>query len=146
VGKLASAALLLEEFLARESATGRLQLALTPRPGARVLVHGHCHQKAFGAMAAMDAALKLIPGLQVEVVEASCCGMAGGFGLEAEHFDISMAMGELALLPAVRAAAADTAVVANGTSCRQQIRDGAGREARHLAQLLRDALATPPAG
>jgi Fe-S oxidoreductase len=146
VGKLASAALLLEEFLARESAAGRLKLALAPQPGARVLVHGHCHQKAFGAMAAMDAALKLIPGLQVEVIESSCCGMAGGFGLEAEHFDISMAMGELALLPAVRAAAADTAVVANGTSCRQQIRDGAGREARHLAQLLRDALALPPAG
>ena len=89
----------------------------------------------------MQQTLALIPQLKVEVIDSGCCGMAGSFGYEAEHFDLSMQMAELELLPAVRAAAEDTLLVANGFSCRHQIADGAGREARHVACLLRDALA-----
>ncbi len=139
--RVASRALLLEEFLAAEQAAGRLRLDLEPLPQKRALLHGHCHQKAFDAMQATRAALGLVPDLEVEVIETSCCGMAGSFGFEARHYDVSLAMAELALLPAVRKASADTLVVADGTSCRHQIADGAGREARHVARVLADALA-----
>ncbi|MBU0622559.1 MAG: 4Fe-4S dicluster domain-containing protein [Gammaproteobacteria bacterium] len=142
VTKLAKSAVLLEEFLAREYDAKRLALPLKPLTG-KVLVHGHCHQKAFGAMPAMAKVLGLVPGLQVEFIESSCCGMSGSFGMEAEHYDVSMKMGELSLLPTVRAADADTLLIANGTSCRHQIRDGAAREATHLAQVLRLALPLP---
>jgi Fe-S oxidoreductase len=84
--------------------------------------------------------LALVPGLEVKVVESSCCGMAGAFGFEASHYDVSMKMAEAALLPAVRAADADTLVVADGTSCRHQIADGARREALHVARVLEAAL------
>jgi hypothetical protein len=139
VATLAKSAVLLEEFLAREHDAKRLTLPLKPLTE-KVLVHGHCHQKAFGAMPAMAKVLGLVPGLQVEFIEASCCGMAGSFGMEAEHYEVSAQMGELSLLPQVRAADADTLLIANGTSCRHQIRDGAAREARHLAQVLQRAI------
>jgi len=132
---IASHAMLFEEFLAREAAAARLVLPLTPQPG-RALLHGHCHQKAFGAMAPVEAALRLIPGLDVETIESSCCGMAGSFGYHAETIDVSLAMGELSLLPAVRKANADAIIVADGTSCRHQIKDGTGREAIHVARVL----------
>jgi Fe-S oxidoreductase len=137
---IASQALLLEEFLAREHAVGRLKLALKSFPGQPVLLHGHCHQKAFGAMSAVQQALALVPGLEVKAIESSCCGMAGAFGYEAEHQEVSMRMGEMNLLPAVREAPAKAWVVADGTSCRAQIRDGAGREAMHVARVLAAAL------
>jgi len=86
-------------------------------------------------------ALSLVPGLKVETVESSCCGMAGSFGYEAEHYEVSMKMAELSLLPKVRAAGEDTLLVADGTSCRHQIADGAAREAVHVAQVLARALA-----
>ena len=143
---LAGQALLLEEFLWREHAAGRLRLPLRSNGARRVLVHGHCHQKAFGAMAAVMGCLGLVPGVQAEAIESSCCGMAGAFGYEAEHHATSLQMAELALLPAVRAAPADAVIVADGTSCRQQIRDGSGREAVHAARLLADALAAAPGG
>ncbi len=137
---LAEHALLLEEFLAQQHDAGELRLALRPLGARRALVHGHCHQKAFATMHAMRQVLALIPELEVEIIDSSCCGMAGAFGYEAEHFDLSMQMGELALLPAVRDAGEDTVLVVNGTSCRQQIRDGTGREARHIARVLQQAL------
>jgi Fe-S oxidoreductase len=137
---LAARAVLFEEFLAAEQAAGRLSLDLKSHDGGRVLLHGHCHQKAFAAMAAVEAALKLVPGLEVETVQSSCCGMAGAFGYGAETYAASVEMGEVALLPAVRAADAETLVVAGGTSCRHQIRDGTQREAVHPARFLRDAL------
>jgi Fe-S oxidoreductase len=137
---LSSQALLFEEFLAREHAAGRLHLALAQRPGQRALLHGHCHQKAFGAMSAVESTLRLIPGLEVETVTSSCCGMAGSFGYEAEHFDASMRMAEASLLPKVRDAGHATTIVADGTSCRHQIHDGTRREAVHVARVLRDAL------
>jgi Fe-S oxidoreductase len=138
--EVAMNAFLFEEFLARERAAGRLELALKPLPQKKALLHGHCHQKAFAAMPAVEQVLKLIPGLAVETVESSCCGMAGAFGYEAAHYDVSMKMGELSLLPKVRAAGADELIVADGTSCRHQIRDGAGREALHVARVLERAL------
>jgi Fe-S oxidoreductase len=103
-------------------------------------VHGHCHQKAFGAFDAVLEALRLIPNLQVEAITSSCCGMAGAFGYEKEHAGTSRAMAELDLLPAVRDAAPDTLIVADGTSCRHQIANGTPREALHVAQVLARAL------
>jgi Fe-S oxidoreductase len=138
--ELAMNAFLLEEFLAREHAAGRLTLELAPLPEKRALLHGHCHQKAFDAMPAVRKALELVPGLEVEAIESSCCGMAGAFGYEAAHYDVSMKMAELTLLPRVRKAAANELIVADGTSCRHQIRDGAGRAALHVARVLERAL------
>jgi FAD/FMN-containing dehydrogenase/Fe-S oxidoreductase len=137
---LARQAALFEEFLAREAEAGQLELALRPLP-ARALLHGHCHQKAFGAMPAVERALGLVPGLEVATLEASCCGMAGAFGYEAEHYEVSMKMAEAALLPAVRVAPTDALIVAGGTSCRQQIAHGSRRAALHVARVLERALA-----
>jgi Fe-S oxidoreductase len=143
--RLAMHALMFEEFLVREAALGRLKLPLKP-VGKRALVHGHCHQKAFGMMGAVERILKLIPGLAVETVESSCCGMAGAFGYGADTIDVSLKMAELSLLPAVRKAAPDTLVVADGTSCRHQIKDGSGRDALHVARVLAMSLNPSAAG
>ena len=139
-GAVAAAALTFEEFIVRERAAGRWPLAFKRLPYARALVHGHCHQKAFGVVPQIVAVLQLVPELTVEVVESSCCGMAGAFGYQAEHLDVSLRMAEATLLPTVRRATADTAIVADGTSCRHQIRDGAQREALHVAKILADAI------
>jgi Fe-S oxidoreductase len=139
--RLSDAVLNFEEFLLHEKKEGRLALSLAPI-AKRALVHGHCHQKSFGIFGAVTEALKLVPGLAVEPIESSCCGMAGSFGYGAETIDVSLAMGELSLLPAVRAAEPEAIIVADGTSCRQQIRDGAGREALHVARVLAKSLAT----
>ena len=117
-------AFLFEEFLAREKKAGRLELALKPLPQKTALLHGHCHQKAFGAMSAVQEALSLVPDLAVSTIESSCCGMAGSFGYEAEHYDTSIAMAELSLLPGRAQGRPDTLIVADGTSCRHQIADG----------------------
>ncbi len=130
---------LFEEFIAREHDRKRFALEFKPLPGGKTLVHGHCHQKAVGAMKSLRKVLRLIPEFEFEFIEASCCGMAGSFGLEAEHADVSMQMAELDLLPALRAAP-DAAILANGFSCRHQIREGVDREPMHVALLLRDAL------
>jgi FAD/FMN-containing dehydrogenase/Fe-S oxidoreductase len=137
--QVADNALFFEEFLAREAAAGRLALPLKPLRK-RALLHGHCHQKSFDAMGAVESALKLVPELEVEKIESSCCGMAGAFGYHTDTIDISRAMGELSLLPAVRKAPDDAIIVADGTSCRHQIHDGAGREAVHVARVLAMAL------
>jgi FAD/FMN-containing dehydrogenase/Fe-S oxidoreductase len=137
--RLAENAFLFEEFLAREQKEQRLNLPLQPLDK-RALLHGHCHQKAFATMSSVETALRLIPNLQVETVESSCCGMAGSFGYHADTIDVSLAMGELSLLPAVRKAPDDTLIVADGTSCRHQIHDGTGRDAAHVARVLAMAL------
>ena len=143
--RLASSALLIEEFLAREHRAGRLRLKLAPIREKRALIHGHCHQKAFDALAPAVEVLRLIPEMQVDVIDSSCCGMAGAFGYEAAHYDVSMKMAELSLLPAVRAADKDTLIVADGTSCRHQIADGTRaadqRQAMHVVRVLARALA-----
>jgi FAD/FMN-containing dehydrogenase/Fe-S oxidoreductase len=128
-------ALLFEEFLVREAEAGRLQLKLA-RVAAKALVHGHCHQKSFGAFKPVEQVLRLVPDLEVETIESSCCGMAGAFGYGADTFQASIDMAELSLLPAVRRADAQTLVVADGTSCRHQIRDGTERSALHVARIL----------
>ncbi|HEY2007365.1 MAG TPA: FAD-binding and (Fe-S)-binding domain-containing protein [Rhizomicrobium sp.] len=133
--RAAAHALLFEEFIVREAKAGRFKPVFKPAIR-KALLHGHCHQKAFGAMGAVEATLNLIPDLKLEKIESSCCGMAGAFGYQAETAEISRAMGELSLLPAARAADADTVLVADGTSCRHQIEDGAHRKAVHVASLL----------
>ncbi len=127
-------ALLFEEFVAREARAGRFAVSLKAAD-APILLHGHCHQKAFGAVTPILDVLRLIPGAKPELIESSCCGMAGSFGYEAKHHEVSMQMAEAALLPAVRRQP-DAIVVADGTSCRHQIADGAQREAVHVALLL----------
>jgi FAD/FMN-containing dehydrogenase/Fe-S oxidoreductase len=142
---LSEHAFLLEEFLANESKAGKLdvlkaKLKPTNQP---ILLHGHCHQKAFGAVSPILDVLKLIPNAKPELIESSCCGMAGSFGYEASHYDVSMQMAELSLLPAIRQVP-NAIVVADGTSCRHQIHDGTKgenqREAIHVAQLLANHL------
>ena len=137
---LAEHSLLFEEFLARERAAKRLDLRLKALDASNALVHGHCHQKAAGGFGAVGEVLRMVPELEVETIETGCCGMAGAFGYEAEHYDVSMRMAELGLLPAVRDADGDALIVADGVSCRHQIRDGAGREALHAARVLEMAL------
>ena len=117
------------------------QLALRALPQTRALLHGHCHQKAFDAFAPVAPLLRRIPGLAVDMIESGCCGMAGSFGYEAEHYDVSRAMAELALLPAVRGRDRDTLIVAGGTSCRHQIADLSGRAALHPVRVLARSLA-----
>jgi FAD/FMN-containing dehydrogenase/Fe-S oxidoreductase len=136
---LAGKAFLFEEFLAQHAA--RLPFRETRQ---RVLLHGHCHQKAFDAMPAVEKLLRAVPGLEVSTVQTSCCGMAGSFGYEAEHYEISVKMAEAALLPAVRNAP-EAIVVADGTSCRAQIGHGSGRSAVHIARFLESALSARPA-
>jgi Fe-S oxidoreductase len=138
---LARGVQLFEEFVDSERAAGRFGLALTPMEGRTVLLHGHCHQKAFDTVGAAVSALRLIPGLSVETFDSTCCGMAGSFGYEAEHHEMSLKIGELGVLPKFRSAAPDTVLAANGTSCRHQIADTTGREARHLVRILDDASA-----
>ena len=139
--QLAENAYLLEEFLVREKRAGRLNLSLQPIAQKQALLHGHCHQKAFGIMSDVEEVLSWIPDLNCTTIESSCCGMAGAFGFEAEHIDVSLKMGELSLLPAVRSAETDTLIIADGTSCRHQIHDGTAREAVHVASVLATALA-----
>ncbi|WP_213770014.1 FAD-binding and (Fe-S)-binding domain-containing protein [Bradyrhizobium sp. dw_78] len=128
-------ALLFEEFLVREAEAGRLKLPLGPIAG-QALVHGHCHQKSFGALKPVEQILRLIPDLKVETIQSSCCGMAGAFGYGADTYQASIEMAELSLLPAVRRADAAALIVADGTSCRHQIKDGTERHALHVARVL----------
>ena len=127
-------------FVARESDAGALDEVAWKDKSRRVLLHGHCHQKALEGMSALEKILAL-PGFEVSTVDSGCCGMAGAFGYEEEHYDISIKMAERRLAPAVRAASSDTIVAAPGTSCRAQIKDTTGREAMHPAEVLFAALA-----
>lgn len=136
---VAAQAMLLEEFLAREAQAGNLKLPLKAIKK-KAFLHGHCHQKSFAGMGAVERVLRLVPELDVAVIESSCCGMAGAFGYQSETYAVSKAMGELSLLPAVRAADSEAIIVADGTSCRHQIKDGTGRQAIHVARLLADSL------
>ena len=131
--RLAAQSFGLADFLARDG------YEPPPLPQRKALVHGHCHQKALFGMAPDERLLGAL-GLDFELLDSGCCGMAGAFGFEREHYDVSRACGERVLLPAVRDAAPDTLIVADGFSCREQVRQETGRETVHLAQLLRDAL------
>jgi Fe-S oxidoreductase len=132
---VAEASRLPEELLAAAVTEGRLTLA---RKSGRILFHGHCHQKAITGTAATMALLSAVG--EVTEVDAGCCGMAGSFGFEAEHYDLSMRIGELRLFPAVRAEPAETIIAASGVSCRQQIAHGTGRAAIHPLEIVRSAV------
>jgi FAD/FMN-containing dehydrogenase/Fe-S oxidoreductase len=148
---VAAATRLPEELLVAAIASGALSVPQdTGLPGRRILFHGHCHQKALAGTAPTMALLRSIPGTDVVELDAGCCGMAGSFGFEAEHYELSMRIGELRLFPAIRAEAEETVIAATGVSCRQQIAHGTGRPARHPLEIFRQALlprsaAPPPA-
>ncbi|GJE58965.1 hypothetical protein MPOCJGCO_1051 [Methylobacterium trifolii] len=138
--QLARQSLLFEELLAADLAAGRIDLALEDQGGRVAHLHGHCHQKSFGVMGSVESVLRMVPGLDVRPIESSCCGMAGAFGYGADTLDVSLAMAELALFPALRKAGPGDLVVADGTSCRHQIHDGLGLHAEHVARVLDRAL------
>jgi FAD/FMN-containing dehydrogenase/Fe-S oxidoreductase len=138
---LARQSMLFEELLAADLATGRIELPLADQRGRVAHLHGHCHQKSFGLMGSVETVLRSVPGLDLRVIESSCCGMAGAFGYRPESIDTSFAMAELSLFPALRAAGPDDLVVADGTGCRHQIHDGLGIHAEHVARVLDRALA-----
>ena len=137
---LSNCAVTFEEFLADEADTSRLNLPLAPISTDHAMLHGHCHQKAFGLMGAVKKVLGLIPELDVETIETACCGMAGSFGYNAETHDVSIQMAESKLAPAIRKAEKTTLIVADGTSCRHQIIDTTGRRPLHVARILKSAL------
>jgi Fe-S oxidoreductase len=137
---LAKHALLIDEFIAREADRGRIRREVFTDEKRQIKLHGHCHQKSLASLAPTVKSLELPVNYKVQVIPSGCCGMAGSFGYEKEHFDISMKIGGLVLLPAVRSAPADTIIAAPGTSCRHQIKDGTGRIAQHPAEVLCDAL------
>ncbi len=134
--QLADNALLFEEFIDREIQAGHIDRTLFKPLDKAIKYHGHCHQKALSELSALENTLQLIPQATVEKIPSGCCGMAGSFGYEKEHYEVSMQIGELVLFPAVRAAGADTLIVAPGTSCRHQIKDGTGANALHPAEVL----------
>jgi Fe-S oxidoreductase len=139
--ELAPHCLLLDEFIAREADAGRIDASWFTKEKGEVHLHGHCHQKALASVETTVRMLSLPENYQVTVIPSGCCGMAGSFGYEKEHYAVSMQIGELVLLPAVRRLPADAILAAAGTSCRHQIHDGAARTALHPARILRDALA-----
>lgn len=137
--KVAANSFMIDEFLIKLQEEGKLELNLG-KLEKKVLFQAHCHQKADMGTATSMAALRLASGYQVELINAGCCGMAGSFGYEKEHYDISMKIGEEALFPAIRAKDNDWEIAVMGVSCRQQVEDGTGRKARHLVEVLADAL------
>ena len=137
--RVAGAVVTFEEFVAAESRAGRFTLR-NPRAPERILVHGHCHQKAMKVVGPTLEALALTGAERIDEIPTTCCGMAGSNGYEAEHYERSLEAAEVALFPAVRAAPPSAEIAVAGTSCRQQIRTGTGRDARHPAQILADAL------
>jgi len=139
-GKIAQNALTFEEFIAREIDKGNINSAQFTKEKRLIKVHGHCHQKALSSMTPTKKMLALPAGYEVHMINSGCCGMAGSFGYEAEHYDISMQIGELVLFPAVRQQPEDVLICASGTSCRHQIKDGTGRQAKHPIEILWEAL------
>jgi Fe-S oxidoreductase len=137
---VARMAMPIENFLAREAEAGRLKLRFEESPR-RILLHGHCNLKALFGTAGTHAALKLMPGCTVDEIDSTCCGMAGSFGYEEEHYDLSMKIAEMSVAPAVRAAPAGTIIAVPGTSCREQIQHTAGRDSLHPIEVLAGALA-----
>lgn len=131
----------IDEFLSREADAGKVTAAMFTKEERKIVFHGHCHQKALSSVAPSVKLLSLPQNYSVQVIPSGCCGMAGSFGYEKEHYDLSMQIGELVLLPAVRRQSEEVIIAAPGTSCRHQIKDGASRKALHPVEILYDALA-----
>jgi Fe-S oxidoreductase len=138
--RLASRTLLVDEFFAGEATRGRITADSFTNQTRQIKLHGHCHQKALSSLATTVQALSLPRNYSVEAIPSGCCGMAGSFGYEREHFELSMQIGELVLFPAVRQAEDAVLIAAPGTSCRHQIKDGTGRTALHPVEILHAAL------
>jgi len=138
--RIARHTFLFEEWLAREADAKRIDRSQFTTEARQVKIHGHCHQKALSSMVPVKKILSLPPNYSVQLIPSGCCGMAGSFGYETEHYDISMQIGELVLFPAIRQTTSDVIISAAGTSCRHQIKDGTGRHAQHPAEILFDAL------
>ena len=137
---IARNALLFEEFISRETERGNITPDQFTDKALNILLHGHCQQKAVASTAPTIRMLSLPRNYTAEDINDGCCGMAGAFGYEKEHYDLSMKIGEMVLFPAVRAAEADTVIAAPGTSCRNHIADGTGRRALHPVEIMYEAL------
>jgi Fe-S oxidoreductase len=137
---LAPHCLMLDEFIAREAADGRITPDCFTDHARMIHLHGHCHQKALASVEPTVRMLSVPRNYTVKTIPSGCCGMAGSFGYEAEHYEVSMKVGELVLLPAVRQIPVEDLIAAPGTSCRHQVHDGTGRHARHPAEILREAV------
>ncbi len=129
-----------DEFIAREFAAGKIDAALFSSSTKKIKLHGHCQQKAWNALNDTEIILSIPKNYTVETIPSGCCGMAGSFGYEKEHYDLSMQIGELVLFPEVRNADTETIIAAPGTSCRHQIKDGTGAKAKHPVEILWEAL------
>ena len=138
---LAKNVFLIDEFLASEISKGVIHPALFTKEKKQVLLHGHCQQKALSSVNPSATIVSLPENYSVEIIPSGCCGMAGSFGYEKEHYELSMQVGELVLLPAVRKSSSETIIAAPGTSCRHQVKDGTGRKAKHPVEVLYEALA-----
>jgi Fe-S oxidoreductase len=138
--KIAQHSFMIDEFLANEREVGHLRPDQFTTEKRLIKLHGHCHQKALASMVPTKKMLTLPANYEVQLIPSGCCGMAGSFGYEEEHYDLSMQVGELVLFPAVRGAAPETIIAAPGTSCRHQIKDGTGRHAQHPVEVLWEAL------
>jgi Fe-S oxidoreductase len=138
--ELAKHVMTIEEFLSKEMEKGNIRKELFKPEKKSIRVHGHCQQKALSSIAFSRNILQFPEGYSVEVIPSGCCGMAGSFGYEKEHYDLSMKIGELVLFPAVRNAGSNTLIAAPGTSCRHQVKDGTGQLALHPVEILFDAL------
>jgi Fe-S oxidoreductase len=139
-GSLAGHALMIDEFLEREIQRGSIRSSAFIEKTKTIRLHGHCHQKALASLKPTIRMLQLPRGYRVRLIPSGCCGMAGSFGYEAEHYDVSMQIGELVLFPTVRNESTDVLIAAPGTSCRHQIADGTGCVALHPVEILRNAL------
>ena len=138
--KLSANCYLIDEFLADEFAKGNIETSKFSSDKKEILFHGHCYQKALASTTPTKIMMQIPENYKVEEIKSGCCGMAGAFGYEKEHYEVSMAVGNLALLPAVRNAHEDVAITATGTSCRHQIKDGASKSSFHPIEILHDAL------
>ncbi|HEV7331540.1 MAG TPA: FAD-linked oxidase C-terminal domain-containing protein [Flavisolibacter sp.] len=139
--QLAANTFLFEEWFAREMAKGHVTPEQFRTESREVFVHGHCHQKSLSSVNYIVQSLSVVPGYNVREIPSGCCGMAGSFGYEEEHYDVSMKIGGLVLFPAIQQMKADAIIAASGTSCRHQIKDGTGRKGKHTAEILYEALA-----
>ena len=134
--RLATNTFMIEEFLAKELDAGNIDLKLFRPQGAVIKLHGHCQQKALSSLTPVKKILTAMGGNKVHMIPSGCCGMAGSFGFEREHYDLSMQIGELVLFPTVRKQPENVIIAAAGTSCRHQIKDGTGRRAMHPVEIL----------
>jgi Fe-S oxidoreductase len=138
--KLSKSCLMFDEFIEREINAGRVTKKSFNSEKKKIWLHGHCHQKSLASTASTKMMLSFPGNYEVDEIKSGCCGMAGSFGYEAEHYDVSMKVGELVLFPEVRKTPDDVLIAAPGTSCRHQIKDGTGRRALHPIEILFDAL------